>query len=305
MAEVYKATYCPEGGFEKTVAVKKVLPSYAQDEAFVSMFRQEAELCSRLNHPNVVQVLDFGRFQDTYFLAMEHVDGLTLRHLIKASKGQGLPLPAVTWLGLELFAALDYVHRRAGPDGRPLGLVHRDVNPPNILVSVAGEVKLTDFGIARATEGAGLTNAGMIKGKPGYLAPEQIELKPLDERADLFAAGVTLHEALTGRHLYPSTHDAPSLFQVLQGEVRPPSAMRPEVPPELDTLVMRLLAKEKDQRVPTAAHAQALLASFRGAAAAQPDGKRLLAEAVAQARANGPISQLVTGPSDAATVPAG
>ena len=159
MAEVFRASYSPEGGFEKTVAVKKILPAYAGDQNFLTLFREEAALCSRLNHPNVVQVMDFGRFGETYFLAMEYIEGLSLKKVIDAHR-LGLPITAVAHLGYELLRALEYVHERTGVDGEPLSLAHRDVNPPNVLLSTVGEVKLTDFGIARARSHVRSTQVG-------------------------------------------------------------------------------------------------------------------------------------------------
>jgi hypothetical protein len=304
MAEVYRATYCPEGGFEKTVAVKKILPGYAGDEDFVALFRQEAELCSRLNHPNVVQVLDFGRFADTYFLAMEHVDGLTLKRVLDPFRGRGLPLPLVTYVGHELLRALDYVHRRTGDDGAPLDLVHRDVNPPNILISRHGDVKLTDFGIARARSVARLTRAGFIKGKPGYLAPEQLEDAPVTHRADLFAVGITLHELLTGVQLFPTGNTDAELLAVRDQPIRRPSQLRPEVPTDLDEIVMELLQRDVAKRTASAGRAADALARLAGPAAMAPRGQPLLIDALQRA-AQLQVGRATTVPQpEAETLPA-
>lgn len=300
MAEVFRASYSPEGGFEKIVAVKKILPNYADDAEFVALFRQEAALCSRLNHPNVVQVMDFGRFGDTYFLAMEYVEGLSLKRVMDAHP-MGLPLPAVTHLALELLHALDYVHQRTADDGSPLNLVHRDVNPPNLLLSTVGEVKLTDFGIARASVGARLTQAGYIKGKPGYLAPEQLTNATLDGRADLFAVGITLHEAITGKALFSNGSNEQERYEVLEMPIRNPSAFRPEVPPELDAAVMRLLDRELDTRVPTAGAAVFQFAALQGKASGA-DGKRHLAHAVREATAYRARALAGLKPGDAPTL---
>jgi serine/threonine-protein kinase len=283
MAEVYRASYCPEGGFEKTVAVKKILPGYAESDEFIALFRQEAALCSHLNHANVVQVLDFGRFGDTYFLAMEYVEGVSLKKVLDAHAGRGLPLAAVTYLGAELCKALDYVHTRADAEGQPLRLVHRDVNPPNILVSKAGEVKLTDFGIARANQGARLTQAGYVKGKPGYMAPEQLADEALDGRTDLFALGLTLHEALTGAPLISTGSQALEAYDVLERKFPPPSALRPDVPQALDAVVMGLLDRDLSRRTPSAVLARLALEAVTGAAAVGA-GQRALANAVRVAR---------------------
>jgi serine/threonine-protein kinase len=284
MAEVFRASYSPEGGFEKIVAVKKILPAYAEDQSFVALFREEAALCSRLNHPNVVQVMDFGRFGDTYFLAMEHIDGVSLKRVIETHR-LGLPLGAVTHLAAELLRALEYVHERTGSDGAPMNLVHRDVNPPNILLSTVGEVKLTDFGIARARQQVRLTQAGYIKGKPGYLAPEQLTGEALDARADLFAVGITLHEALTGQPLFSNGSDDRETYEVLEMPLRPPSQTRRDVPRELDEVVMRLLARKLDQRWVSARAAAAAVLALPAAIAPSAEGRAQLAYAVKEAMA--------------------
>jgi serine/threonine-protein kinase len=288
MAEVFKATYCPEGGFEKTVALKKILPSLAADTQFLKLFRLEAELCSRLNHPNIVQVVDFGRHGESFFLAMEFVDGLSLKRVLDVYQGVGLPLSAVTYLGVELCQALDYVHRRVGPDGQPMNLIHRDLNPPNVLLSQLGEVKVADFGIARAASRSDLTQVGVVKGKPGYLAPEQAAGEPIDGRVDLFALGVSLHEALTGRRLFPTGDDAVALSAVFEMPIPKPSQLRPEVPPALDRVVMRLLERPLTTRTPSARQAREQLLEVTGEAGAYPTGQRALAEAVKRATAEWP-----------------
>jgi serine/threonine-protein kinase len=278
MAEVFRATYSPEGGFEKVVAVKRILPACAEDPDFVTLFRREAELGSQLHHPNIVQVLDIGRFADTYFLAMEFIDGPSLRSLIKHHGP--LPFAAVAYLGAELASALDYVHHRTTSDGALLNLVHRDVNPPNILLSRIGEVKLGDFGIARAAHHASLTIPGRVSGKPGYLAPEQARSELFDGRADLFALGLTLHEALTGRRLIRSeiANDPHWGFTSLQ--LPPPSQFRPEVPPALDSIVMGLLQWEPSMRTASGRLLREQLCTLSGSLAPYPHGQMQLAQAV-------------------------
>jgi serine/threonine-protein kinase len=278
MAEVFRATYWPEGGFRKTVAVKRVLPDKADMERFTRMFLEEARLCAMLTHPNIVQVLDCGKFQDRFILAMEYVEGCSLARLIKA-RGQPLPLAAVTFLGAELAAALDYIHKRVGPDGTPLGLVHRDLNPPNVLLSRIGEVKLADFGVAHVLSSVRTHDEYRVYGKVHYMAPEQLRGQPFDGRADLFCLGLTLHEALTGTIAVRG--DTQQVFQKAGRLVEhPPSLLRPEVPPELDALVMRLLAQSLDERPASGEEVREALTALRGEAAPYPQGQRLLAEAV-------------------------
>jgi serine/threonine protein kinase len=278
MAEVFRATYWPEGGFRKTVAVKRVLPGRADTERFTRMFLEEARLCAMLTHPNVVQVLDCGKFQDRFILAMEYVEGCSLARLLKGL-GRPLPLAAVTFLGAELAAALDYIHKRVGPDGMPLGLVHRDLNPPNVLLSRIGEVKLADFGVAHVLSSGRTHDEYRVYGKVRYMAPEQLRGQPFDGRADLFCLGLTLHEALTGTSAIRG--DTQQVFEKTGRLVEhPPSLLRPEVPPELDALVMRLLAESPEQRPATGEEVREALTALHGEAAPYPHGLRLLAEAV-------------------------
>ena len=283
MAEVYRATYCPEGGFQKAVALKRILPAFTDNEEFVTLFRHEAELCSSLNHPNIVQVFDLGRHGGTYFLAMEFVDGLPLSSLAKGMGRKPLPLAAATFLAAELAAALDYLHRRTGPDGLPLNLVHRDVNPPNVLVSRLGDVKLSDFGIARGAARAQLTLVGSVRGKLGYMSPEQALGRPLDGRADLFALGLTLYEALTGQRALQAPTEELLMRAAVDQQVEPPSCLNPDVSPALDAVVMRLLEKDPAHRTATGEQLRAQLLALEGAAAPFPHGQALLAQAARDA----------------------
>ncbi|HYI02155.1 serine/threonine-protein kinase, partial [Hyalangium sp.] len=251
MAEVFRATYSPEGGFEKQVAVKRVLPAYADDEEFLALFRREAELGSLLIHPNIVQVLDLGRHQDTVFLAMEYVQGLTLGGLLKRMPYRQLPPAVVSYIGAEIASALAYMHGRVDSQGEPLGLVHRDLNPPNILLSRIGEVKLSDFGIARAANRFALTQAETVRGKAGYMAPEQVRGELLDRRADLFALGLTLHEALTGEPALRGTNQAQLMTASLNQELLPPSHSVPGISRALDSIIMGLLQHDLNRRTPS------------------------------------------------------
>ena len=278
MAEVYRATYSPEGGFQKVVALKRVLPQYAEDDAFIEMFRSEAMLCSQFSHPAVVQVFDFGRFADTYFLAMEYLDGPPLSRVLRAHRGTGLPIPAVAHLAQSLLEGLQYVHERVDEKGQPLNLVHRDVNPPNVLLSRIGQVKLTDFGIARSASHLQFTEAGMVKGKPGYLAPEQAMGAKIDARVDLFAAGITLWECVAGEQLFASHDQAVMVRNTFEKPVPSLRRYRPEVPEALDTLIQRLLERDLPKRVPSARAALQLVRALDAGLLAA--GPRALASAV-------------------------
>ena len=276
MAEVFRATYSPEGGFEKIVAVKRVLPevaNLADGRLFVEMFREEARLCAQLSHPNVVQVLDAGRFAGRYVLAMEFVDGVSLHRVIHRA-GRPMPMAAITFAAAELAAALDYIHARVDADGTSLHLVHRDVNPPNVLVSRLGEVKLADFGVAHAVNRATL-DPERVYGKLGYLAPEQLHAGQIDGRADLFALGLTLYEMVAGKPLFR----AASLYEV--EEFRNPEVeLGDEVPRELRRLIADLLAVAPDNRPATGADVRARLLALTGDAAPFPSGQVELAKLV-------------------------
>ncbi|HEV7559880.1 MAG TPA: serine/threonine-protein kinase [Kofleriaceae bacterium] len=276
MAEVFRATYSPEGGFEKIVAVKRVLPDVAEaadGRLFVDMFREEARLCAQLSHPNVVQVLDAGQFGGRYVLAMELVDGVSLHRVIHRA-GRPMPIAAVAFAGAELAAALDYIHARVDSDGISLGLVHRDVNPPNVLVSRLGEVKLADFGVAHAVNRATL-DPERVYGKLGYLAPEQLHAQKIDGRADLFALGLTVYEMVTGK---------PMLRGVALDEVddirNPEVELGDDVPLELRRLIGDLLAVAPDNRPANGAVVRARLLALTGDAAPFPSGQVELAKLV-------------------------
>jgi len=294
MAEVYRATYCPEGGFRKTVAIKRVLSGAAASmPEFNEMFVEEARLCALLHHPNIVQVFDCGKYQGGFIVAMEYVDGPSLQALIRTGSGP-LPISAVTFIGAELASALDYIHRKVAPDGKPLNLVHRDVNPPNILISRIGEVKLSDFGVASAATRVG-SQSGRFYGKVVYAAPEQMRSDVLDARTDLFALGLTLHEALTGRRVLNG--DVETLMA--GGHLPPiprPSFLRAEVPEALDRLVMQLLEPLPESRPATGAEVRERLVALTGPAAPFPEGQRALMRAIDGVRAVAitPKSELAT-----------
>lgn len=303
MAEVFRATYSPEGGFEKQVAVKRVLPAYADNEEFLAMFRREAELGSLLIHPNIVQVLDLGRHQGTVFLAMEYVDGMPLSSLLRRLAVRRLPPAAVAYIGAEVASALAYMHGRTGPRGEPLGLVHRDLNPPNILLSRIGEVKLSDFGIARAANQLALTKAQTVRGKAGYMAPEQAYGQPLDGRADLFALGLTLHEALTGERALHGDSEAELMVASTRQEMLPPSHFVPGISPALDAIIMGLLVHDREQRTPSGEVLQQQLLALTGPEAPHPHGRQQLVEALRQAttQTSVPVRPLLLTPDMALT----
>lgn len=287
MAEVFEATYSPEGGFERKVAVKKILPAFANDPAIIEMFRREAEVCSQLAHPNVVQILDFGAAGSTYFLAMEFIDGVPLSQLLEHLRAERAPmsLHGAIFIALQLAEALDHVHRRQTSSGDALQLVHRDVNPPNVMITAAGDVKLTDFGIARGAAHPAVTAPGVLRGKLAYASPEQLNGAPVDARADLYSLGVTLHELVTGEPLFSGTNDIDVLRAALNLEIAPPSRLRgPEVPAELDTVVLGLLERDVERRTARAEDVRRQLLALPLHALQPTRGRRELAELVVRAR---------------------
>ena len=286
MAEVFEATYSPEGGFERRVAVKRILPSFAQNKEAVALFRQEAEVGAMLAHPGVVQVLDFGTHQGTSFLAMEYIDGVSLKDVIDVSRltKTQIPIAVVAHIAWQLTEALDYIHSRASNTGRQLNLVHRDLNPPNIMLTSIGDAKLADFGIALLAGQERLTAAGVMRGKLGYAAPEQIRANDYDHRADLFALGITLYECLVGARLFRAANEAELMRAVLEAPLEPPMTFRPDVPPQLNAIVMGLLERDLALRTPSASELRRQLLELPRELLDL--GRRLLAAEVANARSH-------------------
>jgi serine/threonine protein kinase len=250
MAETYVAVRRGPGGFAKDVCLKRVLPAFADDERFQKMFFAEAKIAARLRHGQVVQLVDFGEIEGTYFLALELVDGCDLRKLLRAQKDRLLDLDVAIYVLHELLAALSYVHNVTGEDGAPLGLVHRDISPANVLLSKNGEVKLADFGVAKATNAPGTASVA-VKGKIPYMAAEQFELRA-DARSDLFSLGVVAYEMLAGRRPFDAATDAGTMMLIVKGQFAPLATVRPDVPKALASAVDRMLAREGADRFATA-----------------------------------------------------
>ncbi|MEQ8280379.1 MAG: serine/threonine-protein kinase [Deltaproteobacteria bacterium] len=254
MAEVFRAMSTSIGGFSKMVALKRILPHLSTDAEFVSLFIDEAKLTVALNHGNIVQVFDFGRIETNYFIAMELVDGKDMTQvLIKQSKQRRtVPLEVAFFILSETLRGLEYAHKRRGRDGENLNIVHRDVSPHNVLVSYDGEVKITDFGIAKARTKVSLTRPGVVLGKFAYMSPEQARGLDVDARSDVYSAGITLYETLTGRRLFYSEDPSQILAKVRNPKVPPPSRYNELIPPHVDEMVMKALAIDPDDRFSTA-----------------------------------------------------
>lgn len=255
MAEVYKAFRYGVDDFERPVAIKRILPNYAEDQSFITMFQAEAKLAGQLHHGNIAQIYNLGRHEDTFYMAIEYVVGKDVGFLLESAQkaGQHLPLPVVCEIISRVCEGLDYAHRKRGPDGAPLKIIHRDISPPNILVSFEGQVKVIDFGLAKAASAASFTQAGMIKGKLAYLSPEQVRAQPLDPRSDIFAIGIVFWELITTRRLFRRESDLDTFDAVRRCEIPPPSQIRPEVPPELEEVMMRALEVDRKHRFDSAA----------------------------------------------------
>lgn len=262
MADIFLARLRTQLGGARNVVVKQILPALSDDPGFAAMLIEEAKLAAQLGHANVVQVFDLGREDGRLFIAMEYVEGFDLRQMLGQLTRARIPLPAEFALLVirEVLRGLDYAHRARGADGRPLGIVHRDVSPSNVLISFEGEVKLCDFGIARALGRGGAAGGpdetrvrrSRIAGKSAYMAPEQARGDALDARADIFAAGILLWELCAGRRLYKGT-DEEMLAQARAGEVPPlPDRGLPGLE-RLQTIATRALAKDPDDRYPSAA----------------------------------------------------
>ncbi len=251
MAEVFLAKTAGPMGFEKQLVIKRILPHLAEDPQFVQMFLGEAKLAARLNHPNLVQIFDFGESDGSYFIAMEYIDGPTLRLLLQRAREKSLAIPFVLAARIVSAAAegLAYAHEFTdGATEEPLQLVHRDVSPDNILISRNGSVKVVDFGIAKAKGVSHHTQTGTIKGKVAYMAPEQLKGEPLDLRVDLYGLGVVLYELVTLGMPYEAASDASLVRRVLYEPYVPPAERRPELPLALQQVLARLLAKDREER---------------------------------------------------------
>jgi serine/threonine-protein kinase len=274
MATVYLGRAGGIGGFERLVALKCCHPHLRADEQFASMFLDEARLAARIHHPNVVATLDVGEETALYFV-MEYVEGPSLAEWLKAL---GRPLPAGTALRIacDVLAGLHAAHELRDAAGRPMQLVHRDVSPQNVLVGTDGVARIVDFGIAKATARATVTRGGEIKGKLGYMPPEQFLGQPVTRQADIYAAAVVLWEALAGRRLFQGDSDAAVMNQVLQGRVPSLVELRPELPAGLDQALARALARRADERYETAAAFAEALESAGVALAASRDVGRLV-----------------------------
>jgi serine/threonine protein kinase len=256
MAEVYRALMTGPEGFERELVLKRILPRLSGTGDFKTMFIREAKISALLLHPNIVQIYEFGEAEGAYFIAMESVQGVTLREALTTLRREqrAMPYLVAADIARQICIGLDYAHSLAGSDGTALEIVHQDVSPTNIMLAYNGTVKILDFGIARAASFAEEeARKGLIKGKVSYLSPEQVHVRPFDCRADIFALGVVFHEMLTGRRLFQARNDIHRMRELLSQPVSPPSALNATIPRELDRIVMRALETDPAARYQSAA----------------------------------------------------
>ena len=266
MAEVFRARMIGVEGFQKTVAIKRILADMAGNDEFVTMFIDEAKLAAQLKHPNIVDIYDLGKIDRSFYIAMEYVEGHDLRDVLARCHAAGVtvPVPLALHCAAQVAAALDHAHTTRGFDNRDLGLVHRDVSPPNVLISNDGEVKLCDFGIAKALSKATHTRDGLLKGKLRYMSPEQASGREIDHRSDIFSLGLVLYEMLTGQKAFAGATETEILEQVRDPRLAAPSSITAEVPPDVDRIVQRALQRDPGGRYQSAADiGRALEAAIR------------------------------------------
>jgi len=254
MAEVWKARMRGVEGFQKTVAIKKILPHLSDNDEFVEMFVNEAKLAAQLNHSNIIHIYDLGKIAHSYYIAMEYIDGHDLKTILKQGeeRSQPMTIELALFITSKVASALDYAHRKKDFDEKEMGLVHRDVSPQNILISHEGDIKLCDFGIAKAASKASHTQAGALKGKLQYMSPEQAWGRQVDRRSDIFALATVMFELLTARKLFSGENEISVLERVREAKVVPPSSINDEVTPAIDAIVLKALHKDPDARYQTA-----------------------------------------------------
>lgn len=252
MAELFIADYIREDGFRRTVAIKKILSHLSQNQDFIKMFIREARLAALLQHPNIVQIVDFGKIQNVYLIAMEYIAGKNLGEIMAQLK-EGLPVDLSIFLIMKICMGLEYSHTKTdNRSGESLHIVHRDISPQNMLISFLGEVKIADFGISKARSEPSLTQAGVIKGKLSYLSPEQVLGQEVDHQADIYALGLIFYEILSYKKVYRFDNHIEAIRSIPKKEIPPLISLRPDISDELNRIVMKCLEKDKKLRYQTA-----------------------------------------------------
>jgi serine/threonine protein kinase len=265
MASVHRASIEIGDGLLRDVALKRLLPQLATDKKFIEDFVREAKLAANLNHPNIVRILELGRNQGVYFIAMELVTGQSLLQLMKLARPmrERMPIGVCVAIFDELLDALDYAANAVDSEGEAMQLVHRDLSPSNLIITDDGHVKIIDFGVAKGLSGKFMTNTGMVKGKLSYMASETLSGAQLDCRADIFSIGVVMWELIAGRRLFRGQNEYDVISRIREGAVEAPSRHNAACTPELDEIVMHALARDKNDRWPSAHVMRTALATVR------------------------------------------
>src|SRR5579871_4889482 len=250
LAEIFLCFVAGPGGFRKFVTLKRILPDLREDEEFVAMFLDEARISASLSHSNIAQVFDLGQENGELFIAMEFIPGQDVARIQKASRklGRRLPTGFSSRVVHDVCLALHYAHHYTDRAGKPSPIIHRDISPKNVMVTYAGNVKVIDFGIAKARDRISGTEAGQLKGSARYMSPEQVRGEPVSGQSDLFSAGVMLHELLTGTYLFNASTSREMFAKILTAPITPPHEVDPQVPPALSEVTMRALEREPGRR---------------------------------------------------------
>ncbi len=264
MAEVFLAKQVGVEGFEKFAVIKRIRPQFSQDASFVEMFLNEAKLAARLSHSNIVQIYELGAIEDSYFIAMEYIAGRDMSAVIPKAREAGIDFPFEYALRVasNVCEGLYYAHNLTDANWQPLHIVHRDISPENIRIGWNGVVKILDFGIAKAATQLNETRAGEVKGKLGYMSPEQVLGKPLDNRSDIFSLGVVLYEWITGIRLFAGDNELSIMKNIVDGHIYPPSYFKDDLPEAVENIVMKALEKDREKRYQSAFEMQLDIENF-------------------------------------------
>ncbi len=264
MAEIFLARQTGVGGFSRLVCIKRILSHLGERKDFVDMFWDEAQIAAQLNHPNIVQVYDVEQDSESIYIIMEYIRGEDLRRVYnqEVHRGHVIPPTIAAHVGMTVASGLDFAHRQTGSNGEPLGIVHRDISPQNVIISYEGYIKLVDFGVAKAYNKVAQTKSGVLKGKYSYMSPEQATGDKVDGRSDVFALGITLYEVTTGTRLFKKASEVDTLNAVVACEVTPPSQVLPQYDTDLEAILMRALKRDPDQRYQTAGEMEADLENY-------------------------------------------
>lgn len=255
MAELFRARRrSGVEGFEKILAIKRILPHLSSDGDFVTMFINEAKIAAQLTHENIVQIFDFGKFEQSYYLAMEYVSGKSIQAIQAKNKEHSLPVNLALYAISRASMGLDYAHRKKGTGNQTLEIIHRDISPQNILISYEGEVKLVDFGIAKAAVQSSETKSGILKGKIPYMSPEQVVGGTVDRRSDIFSLGIVLYGFLTGHRLFQGVSEFEIIEKVRSCQITPPSQQTATIPEKVDDIVLKALERDPEKRYQNAEH---------------------------------------------------